>query len=129
MQILDTFQHENQWFVSFIVRAIGFCPVMPFHCFGHLESKLSKISVGTALGMLPGLAATTLLGINISEPGSPGFIISIILTPLVSAVLLFCEDLPESQKAACAESLFCGADFQHKQDENSHVDYESNEYN
>ena len=26
LQALDTFQHENQWFVSFMVRAVGFLP-------------------------------------------------------------------------------------------------------
>jgi uncharacterized membrane protein YdjX (TVP38/TMEM64 family) len=26
LQVLDTFQHENQWFVSFMVRAVGFLP-------------------------------------------------------------------------------------------------------
>ena len=132
MQVLDTFQHENQWFVSFIVRAIGFLPCDAVSLvLGIWKVSFPKYLSGTALGMLPGLAATTLLGINISESGSPGFIISIILTLLVSAgSFILWRIYQKARRPHVPESLLsAGLDFQHKQDENSHVDYESNEYN
>ena len=85
MQILDTFKQENQWFVSFIIRVIGFLPCDAVSLvLGVWKISFLKYISGTALGMLPGLITTTMVGITMTDPDSPGFIISIVLSLLVS---------------------------------------------
>jgi uncharacterized membrane protein YdjX (TVP38/TMEM64 family) len=85
MQIIDTFKSDNGWFLSFFVRAIGFLPCDAVSVIlGAWKVDFKKYITGTALGMLPGLIATTLVGITITDPHSPEFILSLILTVLVT---------------------------------------------
>ena len=129
LQLLDTFQHENQWFVSFMVRAVGFLPCDAVSLIlGAWKIGLLKYLSGTALGMLPGLIATTMIGITITDPSSPGFIASIILTILVSVGSFMLWRF--YQKARAPQSvLSAGLDLQHEQDEYDHVDDEGNKNN
>jgi uncharacterized membrane protein YdjX (TVP38/TMEM64 family) len=85
MQVIDEFKSENEWFLSFFVRAIGFLPCDAVSMIlGAWRVDFKKYITGTAVGMLPGLIATTLVGITITNPRSPGFILSLILTVLVT---------------------------------------------
>lgn len=132
LQALDTFQHENQWFVSFMVRAVGFlpCDAVSLVLGVWKVSFLSYLS-GTALGMLPGLIATTLIGITITQPSSPRFIISIILTVLVSVGSFMLWRLYNKARAPHMpqSALSAGLDPENEQDKDNHVDNKSNKNN
>lgn len=85
LQVLDTFKNENQWFLSFFIRVIGFLPCDAVSVMlGAWKIDFKKYITGTALGMLPGLITTTLIGITITDPRSPKFILSLVLSVLVT---------------------------------------------
>jgi uncharacterized membrane protein YdjX (TVP38/TMEM64 family) len=132
LQILDTFQHENQWFVSFMVRAVGFLPCDAVSLvLGAWKTNFLRYMSGTALGMLPGLIATTLIGITITDPSSPGFIISIILTILVSVGSFTFWRLYHKARAPHMpqSALSAGLDPEYEQYKSDHVDDECNKNN
>lgn len=89
VQMLNSFKKDNEWFLSFFVRAIGFLPCDAVSMIlGAWKVDFLKYISGTILGMLPGLIATTLVGITITNPRSPEFILSIILTVIISVASL-----------------------------------------
>ncbi len=77
----------------FTVAALRIIPVLPFDAVGYLAGvssiRFSRYLLGTVLGELPGAFVLTMLGNNLSDLGSPWFILSLVL-----AVLLFL--LPEA---------------------------------
>lgn len=112
LQILDNFQHDNEWFFSFMVRAVGFLPCDAVSLvLGASRLGFWKYLSGTAVGMLPGFIATTLVGITITDPRSPQFIFSVILAIAVSlGSFLFWRlyqklRMPPSYKSAISAGL------------------------
>lgn len=84
---LMAFEQDNEFFLSFFVRAIGFLPCdIVSLALGSLEVNFKKYMAGTAIGMLPGLIASTLIGDAITDPGSPQFIISSVLIVVIATV-------------------------------------------
>jgi len=75
---------KRQFRLSFFLRAISFlpCDVVSMYL-GAIKIPFAKYITGSILGTLPGLAAVTVMGSSITEPGSPAFIVS----ALVSVVL------------------------------------------
>lgn len=132
LQVLDTFQHQNQWFISFMVRAVGFLPCDTVSLvLGAWEISFLKYLSGTALGMLPGLVATTMVGITVTNPRSPGFILSVAFTILISVgSLIFWRLYQKTRIPHVSRSAFsAGLNLQHEQDENDQIDNEYNKNN
>jgi uncharacterized membrane protein YdjX (TVP38/TMEM64 family) len=132
LQVLDTFQHQNQWFISFMVRAVGFLPCDAVSLvLGAWKISFLRYLSGTALGMLPGLIATTMVGITITNPRSPGFILSVAFTILISVgSFAFWRLYQKARIPHISRSAFsAGLDLQYEQDENDQVDNEYNENN
>ncbi len=85
MQVLDNLKRGNEWFFSFIVRVIGFLPCDAVSMFmGACKVDFKKYITGTAVGMLPGLISITMVGITITNPHSPEFLFSCILSVTLS---------------------------------------------
>ena len=85
MQVLDNLKRGNEWFFSFIVRVIGFLPCDAVSMFmGACRVDFKKYITGTAAGMLPGLISITMVGITITDPHSPEFLFSCILSVILS---------------------------------------------
>ncbi|HHY81728.1 MAG TPA: TVP38/TMEM64 family protein [Clostridiales bacterium] len=125
IQILDTFQHDNQWFFSFMVRVVGFLPCDAVSAIlGALKVGFWKYISGTVVGMMPGLIATTMVGITITNPQSPAFIFSCILTVLVSAgSVLVWRIYRKIHNTYSPQSAFsAGLDPQHEQKQENKVD-------
>lgn len=132
LQILDTFQHKNQWFVCFMSRAIGFLPCDAVSLvLGAWKSSFWRYLSGTALGMLPGLITTTMVGITITDPGSPGFIFSVILAIVVSVgSFLFWRIYQKTRVPHTSQStLAAGLDLQHEENQDNEVDDEQKKCN
>ncbi|HHT64762.1 MAG TPA: hypothetical protein GX017_01580 [Clostridiales bacterium] len=132
LQILDTFQHENQWFVCFMARAIGFLPCDAVSLvLGAWKTGFWRYLSGTALGMLPGLITTTMVGITVTDPGSPGFLLSVILAILVAAgSFLFWRTYQKTREPDTPQStLAAGLDLQHEEDQDNEVGDEQKEGN
>ena len=130
MRLLDTFKSDNEWFFSFIVRVIGFLPCDAVSMIlGACKVDFRKYVAGTAVGMLPGLISTTLVGITITDPHSPEFLFSCILTAVVSiASIVFYRIYLKLRVARPSHPLFshstlsAGVDPQQEQQERDHID-------
>ncbi len=71
----------NHFFISFFLRVISCLPGDAVSLyFGAVKMPYLTCLIGSFLGTLPGLVATTLLGTSITDPNSPMFWISIGLT-------------------------------------------------
>lgn len=78
-------KHENDFFVSFFLRIISLLPCDLVSLYlGAINVPLYKFLLGSLAGALPGLAAATLVGTSITDPASPVFIVSVILTVLLT---------------------------------------------
>lgn len=70
----------NSWFVSCLPRTIVFVPLKTVSGYlGSMKVPFYKYLFGSLLGLFPILVSVTLMGSNITEPTSPGFIVSAIL--------------------------------------------------
>ena len=87
---LETYKKDNEWFFSFLVRVIGFLPCdIVSIILGSLKVGFIKYITGTIVGMLPGLIVTTFVGITITNPRSPEFIMSCIITVVISLASIY----------------------------------------
>ena len=87
---LETYKKDNEWFFSFLVRVIGFLPCdIVSIILGSLKVGFIKYITGTIVGMLPGLIVTTFVGITITNPRSPEFIMSCIMTVIISIASIY----------------------------------------
>lgn len=81
---IDEIQSENEWFFVFIIKIMGFIPnEVSSLAFGTIKINYGVYIIASVLAKTPSMIATTLLGSNISKPGSPGFIRSIIIFIIV----------------------------------------------
>lgn len=84
--LFDT-QKNNEWFVSYFLRVISCLPADVVSLYLGAENvDFVKYYTGSMLGNLPGIILITLLGASVTNPRSPMFIISAVLTVLLSAV-------------------------------------------
>lgn len=70
---------SNVWF-SFFCRAVGVLPADPVSIYcGACRMPFPSFLLGSTLGLLPTLLITAVIGAEVEEPGSPGFIIAAVL--------------------------------------------------
>ena len=78
---------NNNFFMSFFLRVISCLPGDAISMyFGARRMPFWTCLLGSFLGTLPGMVAATLLGINITDPSSPMFWVSIGLTVGISVI-------------------------------------------
>lgn len=79
-------QQDNGLFLCFFLRVIRCLPgdVVTMYM-GATHTPFWKNLLGGALGLLPGMVLSTIMGGSIREPGSPAFLISAALTVILSA--------------------------------------------
>lgn len=90
-EIVDM-QRNNSWFPSFILRAVSCLPAdIISMCLGSIKTPYAPYIIASVVGTLPGLIPATTAGMSILEPTSPIFIMSVVLTVLVSilSILLY----------------------------------------
>jgi len=81
---LEGFSQRSGVFFTFMVKFIGLVPHEISNIFlGSLHVPYVKYMTGGILGLLPGMVATTLIGISIKTPDSPVFIISVVVVVLL----------------------------------------------
>ena len=80
-------QSENSFFISYIMRVIGFipCDVLSIYM-GASRISFYKYITGGVLGCVPSIITVTLVGATITEPDSPVFIISVMIHLLLSII-------------------------------------------
>ncbi len=91
-EIMDI-QDENSFFMTFFLRVISCLPGDAVSMYlGTTGIPLEKYLLASYLGSIPGMAAATLLGMNITDPASPMFWVSIGLTVGISVIsfLVYC---------------------------------------
>lgn len=77
----------NNFFMAFFLRVISCLPGDAISMyFGASKMPFLTCLVGSFLGTLPGMIASTLLGMNITDPSSPMFWVSIGLTVGISVI-------------------------------------------
>lgn len=80
-----TYQHGNTLFLSFFLRIISCLPGDAVSMYlGSIKTPFVKYLVGSVLGIIPGMVTATLIGTSITDPTSPMFWISVILTAVIS---------------------------------------------
>lgn len=78
---------NNNFFMSFFLRVISCLPGDAISMyFGARRVPFWTCLLGSFLGTLPGMVAATLLGMNITDPSSPMFWVSMGLTVGISAI-------------------------------------------
>lgn len=78
---------KNNFFMSFFLRVISCLPGDAISMyFGARKVPFGTCLLGSFLGTLPGMIATTLLGMSITDPTSPMFWVSIGLTVGISVI-------------------------------------------
>ncbi len=78
---------NNNFFMSFFLRVISCLPGDAISMyFGARKVPFWTCLLGSFLGTLPGMVAATLLGINITDPSSPMFWVSVGLTVGISVI-------------------------------------------
>jgi len=80
-------QRSNEFFLSFFLRIISCLPgdIVSLY-FGAARIPFGKYFVGSMLGIIPGVITATFMGTSIFDPTSKTFIISVLLTVLMSVL-------------------------------------------
>ena len=82
-----TLQNNNDFFLCFFLRIIGCLPGdLVSMYFGAVKIPFTSYLFGSLLGSLPNIITATLMGSSLTEPDSPVFIISAILTILLAGL-------------------------------------------
>lgn len=77
--------YENEWFMSYFLRVISFLPGEIISIYlGSIRIPYHKYLIAGFFGVLPSIITTTLIGISITDPTSPMFIFSVVLTIVLS---------------------------------------------
>ncbi|MEE1049067.1 MAG: VTT domain-containing protein [Clostridia bacterium] len=88
----DAFQRNSEWFISFILRAVSCLPgdIVSMYL-GSIGFKFIPYLTASVVGTLPGLVPATLVGINVTNPRSVAFIVSVAVTVVTSvgSVLIY----------------------------------------
>ena len=80
------FQRNSEWFISFILRAVSCLPgdIVSMYL-GSIGFKFIPYLTASVTGILPGLIPATLVGINVTNPKSVAFIVSVAVTVVSAA--------------------------------------------
>ena len=82
---LRELQSSNELFLAYFLRVINLLPGDIVSMFlGSTGMRFDKYLVGSLLGLCPTMLAATFLGEHITEPASPGFLLSAGATVLLS---------------------------------------------
>ncbi len=74
---LREIKSKNEWFLAYFLRVINILPCDLVSLFmGSTGFGYMKYYIGSVLGILPGMVATTVLGAKITDPSSPEFLIA-----------------------------------------------------
>lgn len=78
LQQLRALRHENNFFFSFLIRALGIlpCDVVSLY-FGNTRMPYLPYITGAMLGFLPELVCGTVMGMQLKDVSSPGFWITV----------------------------------------------------
>lgn len=77
-------KEDREWFFVFIIKILGFIPNEPSSLvFGSINTKYGTYVTAAVLAKTPSMIATTLLGSNINNPGTPEFKWSIIISIII----------------------------------------------
>lgn len=75
---LNEIKSKNEWFLSYFLRVINILPCdLVSLFFGSVGFKWKIYYIGSMLGILPGMIASTVVGTTISDPTSPKFMIAL----------------------------------------------------
>lgn len=77
LELLETLRRKSGFQFAVLTRAAGVLPgdVVSLY-FGCVRLPYPAYLAGSLLGLAPGMAAATILGSQVSDPGSPGFWVS-----------------------------------------------------
>lgn len=85
-------QQNNDFFLSFFLRVVGFLPgdLVSMHL-GSINISFGPYLMASMLGALPSVISITLMGASITDPTSPLFLISAALTAALalSSLLIY----------------------------------------
>ncbi len=82
---LEDYSHRSAFFLSFLVKFIGKIPhEITNALLGSLNIPYIPYMIGGILGVFPTMAATTLVGTSLHDPGSPLFIISLMIVIILT---------------------------------------------
>lgn len=80
-------QQNNSFFVSFFLRIINSLPFDVVSMYlGAVKTPFCIYLAASLAGALPGVIAATIIGTSITDPSSPEFIFSVILTVALSII-------------------------------------------
>ena len=93
------YQQENSFFVTFFLRIISILPgdVVSMY-FGAVKTPFWVYLLGSSLGTVPGVITATLIGSALTEPTSPMFIFSLLLTVFLSLMSLLLHHFHRKRK-------------------------------
>lgn len=87
---LRTIKSKNEWFLSYILRMIGILPGdIVSMSLGAMNINYNKYIVGSIVGLFPRMVAATCLGSTITDPTSPVFILSCLITVVLTVGSMF----------------------------------------
>jgi uncharacterized membrane protein YdjX (TVP38/TMEM64 family) len=87
---LKTIKSKNEWFLSYILRMIGILPGdIVSMSLGAMNINYNKYIVGSIVGLLPRMVVATCLGSTITDPTSPVFILSCVITVVLTGGSMF----------------------------------------
>lgn len=83
--------NKNTFFYTLIIRLLGLPMDLVSVILGSMRCDYKKYIMGTLLGMAPMTISLTFLGMNVLEPQSPEFFISVVITAfvLLSSALMY----------------------------------------
>lgn len=85
--IFMKWQRSNSFFVSFFLRIINSLPFDVVSMYlGAIRTPFCTYLAASLAGALPGVIAATIIGTSITDPSSPEFIFSVVLTVMLSIV-------------------------------------------
>lgn len=90
IQHIIEYEMENQTFFVFFIKKVGIIPGdISSMLLGALNIRYPNYLIGVLLASVPTMVATTFLGVTLDDPGSPGFILSVVSTILILLITFF----------------------------------------
>jgi len=84
---LDSLLKDNQWFFTYLLRTVGILPLdVASILMGSVGIPYVKYITASVLAMLPVLVTTTFIGLTITNPRSPEFILSILIRIIIFVI-------------------------------------------
>ncbi len=84
---IEKMAERDQFFASYMLRVVSFLPAdIVSMILGSMRFDFKKYLIGSVAGSIPSMIGLTCMGATITDPSSPGFIISTIATIIISVV-------------------------------------------